>query len=138
MHHLQTWWDYRHLDNILLVHFADLLADTFQEIRRIAGFLDIPAADEQIAAIAHQTSLTAMRTRAEQNDPDMGDVWVNGARSFFYKGTNGRWKEVLSNEELAMYEHTAAKVLTSDCRIWLEQGRSALSLGGMSQGDDGA
>src|SRR4051794_7045245 len=23
MHHLQAWWDYRELDNILLVHFAD-------------------------------------------------------------------------------------------------------------------
>jgi len=51
MHHLQTWWDYRQLDNILLVHFADLLADAFQEIRRIADFLDIVASDEQIAAI---------------------------------------------------------------------------------------
>jgi len=127
MHHLQSWWDYRHLDNILLVHFADLLADAFQEIRRIADFLDIPAVDEQIAAIVQQTSLTAMRTRAEQNDPGIQDVWVNGARSFFYKGTNGRWKAVLSGEELAMYEHTAAKVLTQDCRTWLEQGRSTQS-----------
>jgi len=132
MHHLQTWWDYRQLDNILLVHFADLLADAFQEIRHLAGFLDIPASDEQIAIIVQQTSLTAMRIRAEQNDPHMRDVWVNGAGSFFYKGTNGRWKAVLSDEELAMYEHTAAKVLTPACRTWLEQGRSALRLGAMA------
>ena len=25
-HHAQTWWDFRHLPNILFVHFADLLA----------------------------------------------------------------------------------------------------------------
>jgi aryl sulfotransferase len=129
MHHMQTWWDYRELDNILLVHFADLLADTFQEIRRIADFLDIPATDKQIAAIVQQTSLAAMRTRAEQLDPHMQDIWVNGARSFFYKGTNGRWKEVLSDEELALYEHTAAKVLTPACRTWLEQGhRSSIPI----------
>ena len=117
MHHLQTWWDYRRRDNILLIHFADLLADVPQEIRRIADFVDIPASDEQIAAIVQQTSLAAMRTRAEQKDSRMGEVWVNGPRTFFYKGTNGRWKEVLSEEELAMYERTAAKVLTPDCRL---------------------
>jgi aryl sulfotransferase len=131
MHHLQTWWDYRHLSNILLVHFADLLAGAFQEIRRVADFLDIPASDEQIAATVQQTSLTAMRVRAEQSDSRMREVWVDGARTFFYKGTNGRWKEVLSGEELAMYERTAAKVLTQDCRTWLEQGRSAMRMGGM-------
>src|SRR5262245_28665335 len=131
MHHLQTWWDYRQLDNILLVHYADLLADPFHDIRRIAAFLDIPASDEQIAAVVEQTSITAMRARAEQADTRMPEVWVNGARSFFHKGTNGRWKAVLSGEELAMYERTAAKVLTPACRAWLECGRSAAPTDGM-------
>ena len=40
----------------------------------------------------------------------------------------------LSGEELAMYEGTAAKVLTPDCRAWLEQGRSAFPLGGVASG----
>jgi aryl sulfotransferase len=62
----------------------------------------------------------------------MREVWVNGACSFFYKGTNGRWRDVLSGEELAMYEHTAAKVQTPSCRTWLEQGRWALPLEGMA------
>ena len=26
-HHAQSWWDYRHMPNILLVHYNDLLAD---------------------------------------------------------------------------------------------------------------
>ena len=64
MHHLQSWWNYRHLPNILLVHFADLLANTPAQIRRMADFLEIAATDEQISQIAQQTSLTAMRTRA--------------------------------------------------------------------------
>jgi aryl sulfotransferase len=127
MHHFQSWWEYRHLPNILLVHFADLLADTSGQIRRIAAFLDISASDEQISQIAQQTSLTAMRTRAEQTEPRRAQNFVDGARSFFYKGTNGRWKEVLTEKELAMYEQTASKVLTPDCRAWLEQGQVALA-----------
>ena len=27
LHHAQSWWDWRHLPNVLLVHFNDLLAD---------------------------------------------------------------------------------------------------------------
>ena len=32
MQHTQTWWDFRHLKNILFVHFNDLLADLVGEI----------------------------------------------------------------------------------------------------------
>ena len=46
--------------------------------------------------------------------------------SFFHKGTNGRWRDVLTAEEVQMYEEKAAQVLTPDCRAWLEQGRVAL------------
>ena len=33
----------------------------------------------------------------------------NGANTFFFKGTNGRWKDVLSVEELALYDEKAAQ-----------------------------
>jgi aryl sulfotransferase len=45
--------------------------------------------------------------------------------TFFHKGTNGRWRDVLSAEDVALYEETAVKVLTPVCQAWLEQGRSA-------------
>ncbi len=122
MHHIQSWWNVRERGNILLVHFADLLAQTVGEIRRIADFLAIPASDEQISQVAQATTLTAMRTRAEQNNPGMANVWRDGARTFFYKGTNGRWRDVLTADEVAQYAATAAAVLTPDCRAWLERG----------------
>ena len=46
MHHTQTWWNYRHLDNIQFFHYADMLADPKGEIKRIANFLDIEVSDE--------------------------------------------------------------------------------------------
>ncbi len=58
LRHFQGWWKFRHLPNILLVHFADLLADTSVEIRRIASFLDIAASDEQTEQIAEQTRIS--------------------------------------------------------------------------------
>ena len=74
-------------------------------------------------------SLDAMREdglSVDSADPNRPSVWKEGAKTFFFKGTNGRWKDVLSAEELELYEEKVSQVLTPACRAWLEQGRSAL------------
>jgi len=48
----QLWWPYRNLDNVLLVHFNDLLADLPKEIAHIAEFLEIEASDDLLGKIA--------------------------------------------------------------------------------------
>ncbi|MEZ4731571.1 MAG: sulfotransferase domain-containing protein [Caldilineaceae bacterium] len=129
LHHSQSWWNYRHLPNILFLHYNDLLTDLAGEIQRIANFLTIPLAEEQLPVIMQAVSLESMRAaalRAESADPNKAPVWKEGAKNFFFKGTNGRWKDVLSAAELALYEEKAAQVLTPDCRAWLEQGHVAL------------
>ena len=50
MRHVQTWWSYRHLPNILFVHFDDLLTDLPGEVSRVARFLDIELDDESLEA----------------------------------------------------------------------------------------
>jgi aryl sulfotransferase len=129
MHHNQSWWEYRQLDNILLLHYADMLADPAGEIQRIARFLEIEVTDQGIELLVAHTSLAAMRQRAvaaEENE-NGPQSFRDGARTFFYKGTNGRWQGVLTEEELAMYERTKTNVLSPDCARWLEQGRQALA-----------
>jgi aryl sulfotransferase len=125
LHHTQTWWAYRHLPNILFVHYNDLLTDLPGEIQRVAGFLQIPLDGGALAAILPAVRLPAMRDSAERLDPGMKRFWQEGAKTFFFQGTNGRWKEVLSAAELALYDEAAAGVLTPDCRAWLEHGREA-------------
>jgi aryl sulfotransferase len=123
LHHTQSWWNYRHLPNILFVHYNDLLANLAAEIRRIAEFLQIPLADDALPALMQAASLETMRddaVRAESAEPARAPVWKEGGKTFFFKGTNGRWKDVLSPEELALYEEKVAQVLTPDCRAWLE------------------
>lgn len=126
LHHTQSWWKYRHLENILLVHYNDLLSALPHEVQRIARFLDIPLPDEGMAAILPTLSLEAMRRNGERTLPAPAWTWKEGAQTFFFKGTNGRWRDVLTAEEVATYEETATSVLTPECRAWLEQGRVAL------------
>jgi aryl sulfotransferase len=65
-----------------------------------------------------------MRDRADE----IGSFWnfEGGARSFLFKGTNGRWRDVLTKEEVAGYQRRAAEVLPADAARWLERGRAVL------------
>lgn len=126
LHHTQSWWNYRHLDNILFVHFHDLLTDRAGEIRRIGAFLGIDVPDDALPSILHSLDLATMREREGKRNPAFQVLWKDGAQTFFNKGTNGRWRSVLSEEEAALYDAKAAQVLTPECRAWLENGRAAL------------
>jgi len=127
LHHTRTWWPQRTRDNVLFVHFNDLLADLSGEIRHIARFLDIDCSDQTIAEIAHAVTFATMQQNAAQLVPFAEQGWKGGAKTFIFKGTNGRWKDVLSPEELELYTEAAARVLTPGCAAWLEHGRAALT-----------
>ena len=49
-------------------------------------------------------------------------LFDGGGGSFINKGTNGRWKDVLSADEIAKADLIAAKNLTPDCAHWLRTG----------------
>lgn len=119
---VQSWWPYRSLPNILFLHYADMKRDTPGAIARIAAFLDLPADADRIAAVADAVSMEAMRKDADNYVPDGGSSWKGGARTFLHKGINGRWRDILSAEELALYDAACDRVLSPDCRHWLEHG----------------
>lgn len=121
-HHVQTWWDYRHLPNIYFVHYNDLLADLATEISHIAEYLEIPLSDEMAAVIAAATSFDSMKTHAPELLPGATDVWAGGARTFINKGTNGRWRSVLTDADLALYDAAVERELSPDCASWLVYG----------------
>lgn len=127
--HTASWWAFRHLPNILFVHFADLLADLPGEIARIAAHVGFERTGEELDAVARAVTFDAIRKdkAAASPMPQAGAeaTWKNGLDTFFFKGTNGRWREVLTAAELAMYEQAKARCLPLSCAAWLERGRSA-------------
>ena len=122
LRHVQTWWDYKHLPNILFVHFSDLLRDLKGEIRRIANFLSILVSDEMLSAITDAVTFGNAKQNADLLLPDAINIWEGGATTFIHKGTNGRWREVLTDEDLDLYAAAVARELTPDCAHWLEGG----------------
>ena len=119
---MQSWWAYRHLPNIHLVHYADMLADTPGAIRDLADYLGIAVDDRRIAQIAKIVSFDNMKANSGKFMPSAEMGWKGGADTFINKGTNGRWSDEISPENLALYDQAADRVLSPDCRHWIENG----------------
>jgi aryl sulfotransferase len=127
-YHAASFWPYRRLPNLLAVHYNDLLADLEGQMRRVAGFLDIAVAEEEWPALVAAARFDAMRAAAirEEGEGDRSNTDLKGgAATFFYQGTNGRWRDVLSQEDLALYEQAAAR-LDRSLVGWLEGGSDPL------------
>jgi aryl sulfotransferase len=54
-------------------------------------------------------------------------VFEGGLKSFVFKGTNGRWRDVLTPDELAAYGRRVAATLPAACAAWMAHGRRALA-----------
>ena len=121
--HCQSWWDFKHLPNIMFVHFNDLLSNTADEIRRVAEYLSIRLDDDRVNDIVERVSFDRMKQDFDKILSNAAKVWHGGVAAFMHKGTNGRWRDVLSDDELVLYEQATARVLTPDAAKWLEHGR---------------
>ena len=119
---VQSWFDYRHLPNIEFFHYNDLLADTEREMRRMASYLEIDVPESAWTRIVEAVSFKQMKDRSDAYVPGGGIFWNGGADTFMNKGVNGRWREVLSDRELAQYDAACEQGLTHECRGWLENG----------------
>jgi len=119
---VQSWWNFRHLPNIRLFHYTDMLSDTEREVRRIAAFLEIDVPEQAWDGIIKAVSFAEMKRQGGLYAPEGGQLWKGGAETFMHKGTNNRWRDVLSDEELALYDAACKRALTPDCREWLENG----------------
>ena len=122
---VQSWWNYKDLPNIQLFHYSDMLADTEGEIRRMAAYLEIDVPDDAWPQIVKAVSFAEMKRQGARYAPGGGEFWKGGAQTFLHKGTNGRWRDVLSEDEMALYDAACGRALTPDCREWMENGGDA-------------
>lgn len=123
--HTQSFWNCRHAPNLLMVHFANLIRDLPGEIRRITQFLDMELDEALLPAIVEHCGIDFMRDAVKadaEEDARSNMVFSGGADVFYNKGTNGRWKEILSADEIALADEIAAKKLAPDCAHWLKTG----------------
>ncbi|MEP6623080.1 MAG: sulfotransferase domain-containing protein [Acidimicrobiia bacterium] len=116
--HMSTWWEHHGEPNVLFVHFNDLQTDLDGQMRRIAGFLDIPVDETAWPTQVARCTFAGMKERPHEI-ADFEDHFVGGADTFLYKGTNGRWQGELTADELARYDAMVVEAFTPECAAWL-------------------
>jgi len=121
---LRGWWERRHQRNVLLVHFNDLKADLDGEMRRIASFIATAVDPRYWPDQVARCTFEAMKRRAGEIGAFERN-FVGGGDSFLHKGTNGRWRDVLTTDELDRYRDAVAKFLSAEQAAWLEHGSLA-------------
>jgi len=92
-------------------------------MHRIADFLgiDVPAA--QWNDVVDRCTFESMRENGEKIGP-IEMRFEGGAKGFIFKGTNGRWRDELTLEEVARYQKRANECLPAEAVDWLENGRN--------------
>jgi aryl sulfotransferase len=122
----QTYWDERARSNLLMVHYADLKADLGGEMARIAAFLEIDTPAPLMAQLVEAARFESMQAQGDAILPGIGQFFDNGPQRFLHKGENGRWRGVLTDEDLARYDRLEQARMSPGLRAWINGGRGAV------------
>lgn len=120
---METYWRFRHLPNLLFLHYADLTCDLDGEMRRVAAFLDIEVDEAQWPALVAAASFDGMKDKAQETAPDadLGE-WSNSGE-FFRSARMGAWRTGLSTDNQALYTSISSQRLDAVIKTWAEHGR---------------
>jgi aryl sulfotransferase len=124
--HVASFWEHRGAANVLFVHYNDLQADLDREMRRVAGFLGVSVDEERWPALVESCTFAAMKQRSD-DIANFDRSFIGGADSFLYKATNGRWRDVLTDDELAAFDRRCQELLPPDAIAWTVGGEAALT-----------
>ena len=122
--HAQTWWEIRDWPNILFVHYNDLKKDIRGQMKEIADFLGIDVKEEVLDQLVKNVHIDNMREKGDLYLGKGAQLFQEGAKSFLYKGTNGRWVDELTQEDLALYDQIKRNY-PAEMIQWLETGGPA-------------
>ncbi len=121
----RSYWTERHRENLLMVHYNDLKADLSGEMKRIAAFLGIETPAELWPQLVEAATFDKMKAEGAALLPGIEMAFQGGHQTFLNKGTNGRWREVLSEDDVKRYRDRAAVELSPGLNRWLEEGLNA-------------
>ena len=120
LHHVTDAWQRQGHQDVVLVHYADLLADLEGEMRRIAARLGVEVAEPAWPALVEAATFGSMRARSDDLVPDALGVLKDRSR-FFRSGTSGSGRAVLSADELREYDERVAGLAPPEVVAWLHR-----------------
>ncbi|MCZ6502480.1 MAG: sulfotransferase domain-containing protein [Gammaproteobacteria bacterium] len=120
--HGKSFWEFRHVPNIHFFHYSDLKADLSGQMHRIAELLDIKVDEALWPQLVEAAGFQSMKRNADLLAPEVDNAAWHSNSQFFHKGTTGQWTNVLSKENLEMYDRIKVDRMGPALTEWMEQG----------------
>ena len=111
--------------NVTLFHYADMKRDLAGTVAHVADLLSISHPPHIMDALVQAATFDNMKADATRFAPGGGAGFMKSDSGFFHSGTNGQWKSMLSDSEVAAYDAIMDAELSSEDRAWLELGAAA-------------
>ncbi len=118
-----TYWRERARNNLLMVNYSDMKADLVGEMRRISEFLEIDTPETVLVELANAAQFDNMKAQGAELLPAIGEMFEGAHNRFLNKGTNGRWKDILTAADLERYDAVVRRKFSPALAAWIEHGR---------------
>lgn len=113
----------RRIPGLVLLHYADMIADRGGTVRRLAEGAGIRTDETIVDEIADATGFEAMRAEAERFVPEGGKGFWEDDAAFFDSGGIEKWRNQLDGSALIRYSARIAELIPdARARRWLERG----------------
>src|SRR5579871_190254 len=123
LHHFEEALWARDRENVLVLHYGDLKADTEAEMRGLAARLRIEIAEQSWGRLVEAASFESMRARAAELAPDARkDIWKE-PQQFFRSGMGGHWRAFFDDAAQRRYEARVAALTSPEVAAWAHCGR---------------
>jgi aryl sulfotransferase len=106
-----------------------MLSDLDAQMRRVASFVGIDVNESRWPALVERCTFAEMKDHAEEL-ADFDATFVGGADTFLYRGSNTRWRDILTADELSAFDERSRELLTTEADAWARAGQSVVQVAG--------
>ncbi|MGH0160389.1 UNVERIFIED_CONTAM: hypothetical protein FKN15_061599 [Acipenser sinensis] len=90
--HAVAWEKHIDSDTVKIITYEDMIENLTEGIQQVAKFFSLTLSDEQVQAIAQESTFETMKNKSKETHGQMGNV-------IFRKGGVGDWKNHFSEEQ---------------------------------------
>ncbi len=120
--HYQSYTASPRPDNLLILHYGDMLADPRGTIQNIARHLGVDAQPALIDAIEDASSFGNMKFQADRFAPFADAGYWRDPKTFFDSAGTRKWAGKVSDAAISQYSARIAQLLEPTDVAWLEGG----------------
>ncbi|SHJ63014.1 Sulfotransferase domain-containing protein [Shimia gijangensis] len=108
--------------NLLILHYADMLADPGKAIRQIAHHIGLSPDPAFLDAVQEATSFSSMKSQPERFTPFADQGFWRDPQAFFHSAGTHKWQGQLSDASMTLYHEKMRQSLPETQITWIENG----------------